>query len=77
MSNVTGFKGQGVRVAVLDTGLDYDHPDLAPNLNVGDSTSFVPGESKEYNILDTFSHATHVAGIIGAADSKFYDCKIS
>ena len=61
-------------MAVLDTGLDYSHPDLKPNLNVGDSKSFVPGEPKEYRRRNVFSHASHVAGIIGAADSKFYDC---
>ena len=29
-----GFTGEGVRVAVLDTGIDVLHPDLVPNLNV-------------------------------------------
>lgn len=69
-----GYRGAGVRVAVLDDGIDSDHPDLAPNLNVGLSTSFVPGEPFEYieNFPgDPFSHGTHVAGTIAAADNAF------
>ena len=69
-----GYRGAGVRVAVLDEGIDSDHPDLAPNLNVGLSTSFVPGETFEYieNFPgDPFSHGTHVAGTIAAADNAF------
>ncbi len=67
-------RGAGVRVAVLDDGIDSDHPDLAPNLNVALSTSFVPGESFEYieNFPgDPFSHGTHVAGTIAAADNGY------
>jgi subtilisin family serine protease len=37
-----GVRGAGVRVAVLDAGIDHDHPDLAPNLNSDLSTSFAP-----------------------------------
>ena len=37
-----GNTGAGVRVAVLDAGIDPRHPDLAPNLNTDLSASFVP-----------------------------------
>ncbi len=70
----TKGRGEGVRVAVLDDGIDSDHPDLAPNLNVDLSTSFVPGETFEYieNYPgDPFSHGTHVAGTIAAADNGY------
>jgi len=60
-----------VRVAVLDTGFDMDHPDLAPNINYSLSGSFVPGEPVDYTLPDTFSHGTHVAGTIAAADNAF------
>ena len=33
--------GAGVRVGVIDGGVDLNHPDIAPNLDVGDSCSFV------------------------------------
>ncbi len=37
-----GNTGAGVRVAVLDAGIDPGHPDLAPNINFGSSASYVP-----------------------------------
>lgn len=64
-----GVRGQGVVVAVLDGGFDLDHPDLAPNI-IG-SISFVPGESASYALNDPFSHGSHVAGTIGAAQNNF------
>src|SRR5699024_608070 len=48
--------GQGVRVAVLDTGMSPDHPDFADRTIV--PNSFVSGESAE----DGNGHGTHVIG---------------
>jgi subtilisin family serine protease len=65
-----GYRGAGVRVAVLDSGIASANPDIAPNLNTALSTSFVPGEA--YNFIPSptaFNHGTHVAGIIAAADN--------
>ncbi len=53
-------RGRGIKVAVLDTGIDSGHPDLAAN--VKGTVSFVPGESP----MDGNSHGTHCAGTIGA-----------
>lgn len=66
-----GYTGKGARVFILDSGIDAEHPDLAPNLNTDLCASFVPGES--YNAADGFyfHHGTHVAGIISAADNSF------
>ena len=64
-----GYRGNGSRVAVLDNGFDIDHPDLAPNIDVAASRSFVAGEGVEYALPDRFSHGTHVAGTIAAADN--------
>jgi lantibiotic leader peptide-processing serine protease len=66
-----GYRGAGVRVAVLDTGFDLDHPDLAPNINLALSMNFVPGETLEYTLPDPFSHGTHTAGTVAAADNAF------
>jgi subtilisin family serine protease len=63
-----GYTGAGVRVAILDSGIDPTHPDLAPNLNTALSTSFVPYEPY---INDGDGHGTHVAGIVAAADNAY------
>lgn len=54
------------RVAVLDAGIWSGHPDIAPNINLALSTSFVPGEPGIDPIVFDFNHGTHVAGIIAA-----------
>ena len=66
-----GARGAGVRVAVLDTGFDLDHVDLAPNINLALSANFVPGEALGYSLPDPFSHGSHTAGTIAAADNGF------
>jgi subtilisin family serine protease len=64
-----GYFGAGVRVAVLDSGVDATHPDLAPNVNTTLSKSFVPGENWQVQPGFYFNHGTHVAGTIAAADN--------
>lgn len=64
-----GDRGWGVaraRVAVLDAGIWSNHPDIASNLNLALSRSFVPGETGIDPIVYGFNHGTHVAGIIAA-----------
>lgn len=65
-----GVRGQGVRVAVLDTGFDLSHPDLAPNIDFASSADMT-GQGLQYTLADTFSHGTHTAGTIAAADNGF------
>lgn len=65
-----GYRGNGVQVAVLDGGFDLDHPDLAPNINYELSMDFT-GQGLQYGFPDPFSHGTHVAGTIAAADNGF------
>ncbi|MFK0281085.1 S8 family serine peptidase [Streptomyces sp. NPDC090499] len=64
-----GYDGTGVEVAVLDTGVDLGHPDLAGK--IAGSESFVPDET----VQDGFGHGTHVASTIagsGAASDGRY-----
>ena len=53
-----GLDGTGATVAVLDTGVDPGHPDLAEQ--VAQTRSFVPGET----ITDVNGHGTHVASTV-------------
>ncbi|MGO4919046.1 S8 family peptidase [Maribacter spongiicola] len=66
----TNNTGSNVRVAVLDSGIDAEHPDLAPNLNTELSASFVAGEDWNVQPGFYFNHGTHVAGTIAAADNE-------
>ncbi len=59
-----GIRGKGIIVAVLDSGIDSSHEDLAPNLVSGGSLNFDDGSD---NPIDSDGHGTKVAGIIAAA----------
>lgn len=63
-----GFTGLGSRVAVLDGGIYTSHIDLAGQVDIAASRSFVPGQSFDSD-TGTFWHGTHVAGIIAAKDN--------
>ncbi|HEU4564352.1 MAG TPA: S8 family serine peptidase [Gemmatimonadaceae bacterium] len=63
-----GASGRGVRVAILDGGIHSTHVDLAANLDVARSRSFVPGQPFNADV-GTFWHGTHVAGIVAAGDN--------
>jgi subtilisin family serine protease len=58
-------QGQGVHVAVLDTGIDASHPLLAGR--IGNSYNARIYEANKADYMDRNGHGTHVAGIIAAA----------
>jgi len=80
-----GATGAGVRVAVLDSGIDHDNLDLVSNINQDLSRSFLPcqepapgfgncdGPFEDWKVREGrfFNHGTHVSGTIAAADNAF------
>ncbi|MER5871896.1 S8 family serine peptidase [Streptomyces sp. NPDC002044] len=59
----------GVKVGILDTGVDDQHQDLAPNFNAADSASCAYGkaDTRAGAWRDVGTHGTHVAGTVAAA----------
>lgn len=58
--------GIGKTAWIIDTGIDFDHPDLT--VDAGRSRSFVSGQT---SADDANGHGTHVAGIIGGKNNTF------
>ena len=67
-----GASGAGVKLAIVDTGLEICHPDLAANVLPGESYNFgfelTPGALKDdpFNIEILGDHGTSVAGVAAA-----------
>ena len=55
------INGKGVTIAILDTGVDYNHPDLKDNYIPIGSFDFVNNDSYP---MDDNGHGTHCAGIV-------------
>ena len=80
-----GLTGKGVKVGVIDTGVDYEHPDLKNAYKGGyDSVDkdFDPYEDRPLSVdedpygtgFEGTSHGTHVSGtIVGRAENKTSD----
>jgi len=77
--NELGLKGDGITVAVMDTGVDYHHPDLGGCFGtgckvtkgydlVGDAfnNTTVPTPTPDNDPMDCAGHGTHVSGILAA-----------
>ncbi len=60
-AHASGQTGKTIKVAVLDTGIDYNNTDL--NLNYAGGFNFVNGTADP---LDDNGHGTHIAGTIAA-----------
>ncbi len=58
-----------VKVAIIDTGCDINHPDIKSRIDTVNSANFInPGSSVNDNSLE--GHGTHIAGIIGAVSDN-------
>jgi minor extracellular serine protease Vpr len=63
---IDGIDGSGIRVAIIDTGVDFNHPDL---FGWGDDGKVVGGYNfirEDQPPMDTNGHGTQVAGVIAA-----------
>lgn len=54
-------QGDGIKIAIIDSGIDYNHPILSGKIDTLTSKSFVTGE---LDVSDKNGHGTAVAGII-------------
>jgi subtilisin family serine protease len=63
---------RNVVVGILDTGMDYTHPNLAPNIDFGKSVSCIKGIANTSPSAwdDDNGHGTHVAGTIAATSQQ-------
>lgn len=70
--------GYDVKVAVIDTGIDYTHPEIRDNFGREKGYNFVDGKEP----YDDNGHGTHVSGIIAgkeygiATDCQLYSLKV-
>jgi subtilisin len=72
VARANGTTGSGADVAIIDTGIDSDHPDLQGVLGEGRSFARCKGGPKScrYDWDDDNDHGTHCAGTAGAIDNS-------
>jgi len=61
----SGNEGLGIKIAVIDSGIDLTHPDLKDNIKGGYNAI-----NPKVSANDDYGHGTHVAGIIAAANNS-------
>ena len=64
----TKSRGQGIKIAILDTGCDINHPDLKGRI-IGGRNFTDDDNGDENNFSDYNGHGTHVAGTIAAEEN--------
>ena len=62
-AHASGNRGTGVKVGIIDSGIDYRHPELSASYAGG--WDFVNNDGDP---RDDYGHGTKVAGVVGAAD---------
>ena len=67
----SGYSGEGVKVAVLDSGVNFNHFDLRDNFDLSANELGYDFVSDDFFPEDVYGHGTHVAGILAAASNGF------
>jgi len=74
--DTAGYDGTGIGIAIIDTGIDYNHPDLDDgkvvtgyNFLAGDPS--FPQYTSTSDYIDDEGHGTHVAGIAAGAGATY------
>jgi subtilisin family serine protease len=62
-------RGTGIKVCVVDTGVQKTHPDLAANIAGGENLVVIKGRVDPALYEDDNGHGTHVSGTIAALDN--------
>ncbi|MET7573163.1 S8 family peptidase [Streptomyces sp. NPDC005492] len=60
------YRGQGIKVAVIDSGCAAQHPDLAARIAGG--VDLVDGDEPGQWSVDVIGHGTHCAGVVASSD---------
>lgn len=68
----TNFTGKGVKIGIIDSGIDYTHPSIGGKMGLGQRVThgynFI--DNNEDPMDDCNGHGTHVAGIISSNDAN-------
>jgi len=64
--NTMGYKGEGTVVGVVDTGVDYNHPDLGGGFGNKVIAKINTADPTDIAAMDLNGHGTHVAGTMAA-----------
>ncbi|HWI63427.1 MAG TPA: S8 family serine peptidase, partial [Symbiobacteriaceae bacterium] len=67
-----GLNGEGLRVCVIDSGIDFSHPDLQETALVGPDGKPLAADFTETDLMDTVGHGTAVAGCIASQGRNVY-----
>lgn len=67
-----GFDGSGVRVCVIDSGVDFNHPDLMGTAILGPDGLPLASDFTETDLVDNIGHGTAVAGCIASQARQVY-----
>ena len=70
-AHASGYSGEGVKVAVLDSGVNFNHFDLSDNFDFATNELGYDFVTDDYFPDDVNGHGTHVAGTLAAASNGF------